>query len=178
MIDKKMNKVIVHDNNKFSQAKKPSRTINVVLHTTVELFVWFCTMQNTQIKPNFRLIYKNLHIHNPYIYCPACTPNYSGPFQSTQADPRSAKCSVKGPITTVPFLPLFLHPSVPILSGVHGQAEHHLRGRAGCHWTLLRGKSMEPTIMPLSFSTSSPALHTETSSARVLRGGYISHGKL
>lgn len=96
----------------------------------------------------------------------------------SEADPRSVKCSVKGPITTVPFLPLFLHPAVPILSGVHGQAEHHLRGRAGCHWTLLRGKSMEPTIKPLSFSTSRPALHTESSSARVLRGGYISHGKL
>lgn len=105
-------------------------------------------MQKTQSKIRntiYSLTYKIFSsTHNPISFMHTKLP--IGLFQNTQADPRSVKCSVKrlcrghGCITTIPFLPLFLHPAVPILSGVHGQAEHHLRGRAGCHWTLLEGE--------------------------------------
>ncbi len=119
----------------------------------------------------------NLHVSFMHTKLPI------GLFQNTQADPRSVKCSVKRPcrghssITTVPFLPLFLHPAVPILSGVHGQAEHHLRGRAGCHWTLLEGE-IDGAKNYATFFLHHQSGTPETSYTRVLRGGYISHGKL
>ncbi len=150
------------------------------------LFIKICTIQKTQSKIRntmYSLTYKIFSsTHNPISSIHTKLP--IGLFQNTQADPRSVKCSVKrlsrghGCITTIPFLPLFLHPAVPILSGVHGQAEHHLRGRAGCHWTLLEGEiDVANNYATFLLHHQSGTPHRNVLHEGPRGGGYISHWK-